>query len=300
MTNATRFAMIGLLTALFAGHPALALPDMTSSVGTSGVSSASQGIGNVLVSTTPDTSVVIIDAITPNDPNASGTSDTSVVIITALKPSDPTGLAAPLPVSLVGGTLSVPVLFSSQSWGRVGEVSVNTCPAPKDRSYLGPLASEIRLLDRNGKVLRTRRIGNPRVQLIEDPKREPGLAERAKLVLQIGYEKAAETLELWEDPKKQGKPSLVVDLSDVSGTSLIIEGFKPVSNGCRHFNPMFVEIGNTGKFVLPHAIQRASDVSGVPVRDLVVDMARNGGKVSPKLKLPSVVKQLLERSTVGR
>jgi hypothetical protein len=124
-----------------------------------------------------------------------------------------------------------------------------------------------------------------------------------EVVLQIGLEQAAETLEFWEDPAKQKQPSLVVDVSKVSeatGTSLIIEGFTPGPEGCHLFNPPFVQIGDTGQFVLPHALQRAADVSGVPVGDLVADMARNRGKVGPSVKLTSVVRQLLERATIGR
>ncbi|MCH2169628.1 hypothetical protein MK489_02500 [Myxococcota bacterium] len=285
MMKSNRYALMGLITALLAGHPILAGtlansfsvdPVQTTPVVVSG---ASQTTDNALVSTNLGTSVPVIQVV---------------------RPSDPTGLAKPLPASVRGGTLSVPVQFSSQSWGRTGDVSTTACPAPKDRSYRGPVASEIRLLDRNGKLLRTRIIGNPRLNLVENPRKQSGLAERVEMVLQVGFETEAETLEFWEDPAKQRQPSLVVDVANAMDTSLIIEGFRPKANGCQLMDPLFVQIGDSGRFVLPHALKRAADVSGVSVKEIVADMVRNGGKVDPKLELPAAVVQLIDRATVGR
>lgn len=214
-----------------------------------------------------------------------------------IKRTESAELAQPIPASLLGATLAIPVVFSSGSWAQSGETRISPCGRPKSQASPGPQPSEVRLVSQNGKVLGSRKIGNARIHLPEDGRTEWAPAERAESVLRVEFDESALYLELWEDTERQSKPSLVIDVS--KEIQAFVESGMIDRAVCDGSNPPLVRLGDTGLFVLANALQRAADVSGLTPGELVEKMAGNNGRLAAGVELPKVVSKLLKQATIA-
>jgi hypothetical protein len=70
----------------------------------------------------------------------------------------------------------------------------------------------IRVMSREGEVLRQHRVANPRINLPEKPREQWRLADRAELNLTVGLARGAEVVAFYEDEREQ-EPSPVIDLT---------------------------------------------------------------------------------------
>ena len=198
-------------------------------------------------------------------------------------------------------SMTVPVAFSEGSWKQLERPLVLACDGPPDRSYSGPLASMIRVMSRQGEVLRERRIANPRVNLPEKPRDQWRLADRVELNLTVGLARGAAVLAFYEDEREQ-KPSLVIDVTREIAEAASVAG--RVRPACAASNPPLVAIGDSGRFVLAYAVEHAARVCGMSKPDLVAQMAEKGDKFpryatrTGLMSLP--VLDLLDSATVER
>jgi len=198
-------------------------------------------------------------------------------------------------------SMTVPVIYSDGFWKQLERPLVIACHGPSDRSHSGHFTSMIRVMSREGEVLRERRIANPRINLPEEGRKEQPMADRVEVNLTVGLARGAEVVAFYED-ERQKEPSLVIDLTqEIAEAAKVAEQIRP---GCQANNPPVVPIGDSGRFVLVYAVEHAARVSGTTQSDLVAQMAKQGDGFSnyatrTGLLSPTVL-DLLDSATVER
>lgn len=198
-------------------------------------------------------------------------------------------------------SMTVPVAYADGAWKQVERPLVVACDGPSDRAYSGPVASLIRVMSREGEVLRERRIANPRLNLPEEGRQERPLADSLEVSLTVGLARGAEVVAFYEDEKDQ-EPGLLIDLTDeIMEAAKLAEKVRPA---CQFNNPPLVPVGDSGRFVLAYAVEHAANVSGMTRSEIVAQMAEQGEGFSKQARregrIPRAAVRLLDSATVER
>ena len=198
-------------------------------------------------------------------------------------------------------SMTVPVVYGDGSWKQVEKPFVVACDGPSGEAYLDSFTSIIRVMSRQGEVLRERRIANPRINLPEEGRKEKPLADYLEVSLTVGLARGAEIVAFYEDEKQQ-EPSLVIDvIEEIAEAVEVAEKIRPA---CQYNNPPMVPVGDSGKFVLSYAVEHAAKTSGMSRSELVAKLVEQGDDFSRNASregtLSPATLSLLEFATVER
>jgi hypothetical protein len=197
--------------------------------------------------------------------------------------------------------MTVPVVYGDGSWKQVEKPFVVACDGPSDEAFTDSFTSIIRVMSREGEVLRERRIANPRINLPEEGRKEKPLADYLEVSLTVGLARGAEVVAFYEDERKQ-EPSLVIDvIEEIAEAVKVAEKIQPA---CQYNNPPLVPVGDSGKFVLAYAVEHAAKEAGMKRSRLVKRMAKQGEDFSETARREGFLSpgaiSLLESATVER
>jgi hypothetical protein len=193
------------------------------------------------------------------------------------------------------------VVYADGVWKQVEKPFVVACDGPSDEALTGPFTSIIRVMSREGEVLRERRIVNPRINLPEEGSKEKPMADYLEVSLTVGLARGAEVVAFYEDEEKQ-EPSLVIDvIEEIAKAAEVAEKVRPA---CQYNNPPLVPVGDSGKFVLAYAVEHAAKDAGMNKSRLVKKIVKEGDDFFKNARREGLMSpgaiSLLESATVER
>ncbi len=198
-------------------------------------------------------------------------------------------------------SMTVPVVYGDGVWKQVEKPFVVACDGPSEEAFADSFTSIIRVMTREGEVLRERRIVNPRINLPEEGRKEKPLADYLEVNLTVGLARGAEVVAFYEDEEKQ-EPSLVIDvIEEIAEAVKVAEKIRPA---CQFNNPPMVPVGDSGKFVLVYAVDHAAKDAGMSRSEFVAKMAEQGDGFTKNARKEGALSpgaiSLLKSATVER